>query len=270
MAADQDPQGRSFGRRLQKWARDSAELRARWGSAEGPPSSPEEATLRGYRRSTTAEVALPSPSISQRRYDALGERRHGLLVRLALAVLAVPVLAVLGLLVDPLTAQVATWALLVPLVAMAAHHGRALRRLDDERHLTFQGGLADAWGDWLAARDRLGALEGASQARAALAANEARMQALVLVLGRAESDPAHQDSEEHKASREWIYRSAAKAACLAAAEQELEAATQREVDAGDLRLAPDGDLDALDHALDTARELTVRTDEPPLMPPGRA
>ncbi|WP_185995093.1 hypothetical protein [Nocardioides campestrisoli] len=261
MAAEQGSEGRSFGRRLEKWVRDSAELRELWGSVRGTPSSPEEASLRRYRRSTTREVALPHPSISQRRYDALSQRHRELVVRLVLGLMSVPLLLVLGAVVDPVAARVAIWALVVPVIALGVHHGRALARVATERHLTLKGGLADAWGDWVTARDQLDALEGAAQARAALAANEARMQALVLALGRAESHPDHRDTEEHRESREWVFRSAAKALSLATAEKELEAAIRSEVAAGDLGLAPDGDLDALDQALDTARELTGRTPE---------
>lgn len=259
MAGDNEPRAASFGRRLQKWVRDSAELRSLWDAAH-LPTTPEEATVRRYRRSRTLEVALPHPAISQRRYDVLTEHQQAAARRVMLASLLVPLLVVLGVVVGPLAAQVAIWALLVPTAGVLAHQGRALSRIDAERRLAMSGGLADAWSDWVTAREQLEALEGAAQARAALAANEGRMHSLVLALARSQTD---QETAEHAASREWVYRSAAKAMALAEAEQELEAATQRHVDAGDLQLAPEGDLDALDHAVDTARELTRRADEPP-------
>lgn len=177
--------------------------------------------------------------------------------------LVVPLLAALGVVVGPVAVKVAVWALLVPVAGLLFHDSRAIRRINHERHLTLEGGLADAWAAWVTARAELESLDNASQARAAMAANELRMQALVLTLGRAEARPDHQDTEEHAASREWVYRSAAKAVALVTAERELEATTQRQVDAGDLQVAPEGDLGALDHALDTARELTRGMDGRP-------
>lgn len=263
MAAEQGAGGKSFGRRLEKWVRDSAELRAFVQSARGLSGTPEELAVRKYRRSSTAEMALPHPNVSQHRYELMTRRHRELSNQLAGALVVLPVLLTLGLLVGPLAAQVTLWALMLPALAVAAHRARELGRLNAERHLPLQGGLADAWKDWVTARETLESLDGAVQARAALGANESRMQSLVLALARAESRPNHRDTEEHAASREWVYRSAAKAIALATAEQELEEATQRQVDAGDLQLAPDGDLDALDQALDAAHELTQGTDEPP-------
>lgn len=264
MSDEPDPGGKSFGRRLERWVRDSTELRAVSKWARGVPATPEEASLLRYRRSRSAEVALPHPAISPHRHDALSRRHRDLTRRLLVSLLLVaPLLVVLGVVVEPVAAQVLVWALLVPLTGLALHHGRALGRLHQQRHLTLKGGLADAWSDWVAAREQLEALDGAAQSRSALAANEARMQALVLALGQADARPDHQDTEEHAASREWVYRSAAKAMALAEAERELEAATQRHVDAGDLQLAPEGDPESLDLALDTTRALTRGMDEPP-------
>ncbi|WP_110240099.1 hypothetical protein [Nocardioides gilvus] len=262
MAVDPGPGDKTFGRRLERWTRDAAELRSRIASAGGLVRTPEETALRRYQRSTTSEVALPHPSVSPRRYAALNQRHRELSTQLGLAVLLAPVLLIVGVAVGPLAAQFAIWALLLPVVALAAHRGRALRQLDAERHLALRGGLADAWRDWLAARDKVEALDGASQARAAIAANDLRMQALVVALGRADGVPGHQDTKEHAASREWVFRSAAKASALAEAERELEAATQRQVDAGELQFAPDGDLDELDQALEAARQLRREMDPP--------
>lgn len=265
MAANRDSRGKPFTRRLEKWARESADLQSLVQSARGL-GTPEETAVRKYRRSSTGDVALPHPNISAYRHDLLTRRQRTLSTHLVVLLLLVPVLAGVGLAVDPLVAKLLIGALLLPVVALAAQRVAALTRLNAERHLTLRGGVADAWRDWVSARHVLESCDGASQARAALAANESRMQALVLVLGRAEAQPNHHDTEEHKSSREWVYRTAAKAVALARAEQELQEATQRQVDAGELSFAPDGDLDALDAALDTARELSRRPDP---HPPGR-
>lgn len=254
MTADHESGAETFGRRLERWTRDSAELREQSGSSL---TSPEDATVRSYQSSTTGKTDLPEPSISQRRYEALSQRLRALSRRLVLSlVLVIPLLAVLGVVVAPVAAKVATWALLVPVAGLMLHDSRELGRINDERHLTLQGGLADAWAAWVSARAQLESLDNASQARAALDANELRMQTLVLALARAESRPDHQDTEEHATSREWVYRSAAKAVALATAEHELDVTTQHRVDAGELAVAPEGDFDALDHAIDTARALT--------------
>lgn len=271
MSDQSDSGARSFGRRLEQWVRDSAELRAmvRWGRN---PATPEEAALARYRRSRTGEVSLPHPGVSAYRYQALGRRQRTLVTRmLVMAGVLAPLLVVLGVVLDPVAAQVAAWVALAPILVLLARDAHELTRTGRERHLSLKGGLADAWSDWVDARDQLEALDGASQARAALGANEARMHTLVLSLGRAEARPDHQDTEEHVASREWVYRSAAKASALAAAEQELEATARRQVDSGELRLAPDGDLDSLDHALDSTRALTQGLAQGPdiLGPDGR-
>lgn len=255
MASDQRPEGAGFGRRLEKWVRESADLRAWVDQARGVPVSPETAALRRYQRSRTKDVALPHPALTPRAYDALGDRRRVLVQRVLAASVAVPLLITLGVLLGPALAQVAAWALLLPVIGLLAHDVRALAVLDRERHLTLRGGLADAWSDWVRARATIDALEHASQARAALGVNDARMQHLVLALGRAESRPDHRDTEEHRASRAWVYDTAAKAVALAEAERHLEVTTRLQVDAGELQVAPDGDGDALDHALDAARQI---------------
>ena len=261
MTADHESGGSAFGRRIERWTQDSAQLQ---GTSELVQGSAEDATVRRYQGSTTGKVSLPEPSISPRRYEALRQRQRDLGRRLvATLVLIVPLLVVLGVVVGPLAVQLAIWALLVPTAGLMIHDGRAIRRINQERHLTLKGGLADAWAAWGDARAELESLDNTSQARAAMAANELRMQSLVLALGQAEARPGHQDTEEYAASREWVYRSAAKAVALAAAERELEVSTQRHVDAGDLQIAPEGDFGALDHALDTARELTHGMDETP-------
>lgn len=219
--------------------------------------------MRRYEGSTTGTIELPEPSISPRRYEALSQRRRDLHRRLVVtSLLLAPLLVVLGVAVAPVALKVAIWALLVPVAGLLLHDGRTVRRINRERHLSLQGGIADAWSDWLGALHQLESLDNASQARAAMAANEPRMQALVLALARAEARPGHTDTQEHAASRQWVYRSAAKAVALATAERELEATTQRQVDAGELRIAPDGDLSALDQALDTAHELARGVDDP--------
>ncbi len=261
MTAEHESGAATFGRRLERWAHDSAQLQ---GKAESVRESTEEVTVRRYQRSTTGKIDLPEPSISSRQYEAATQRVRDLSRRLVVTlVLVMPLLAILGVVVGPFAAQVAIWALLVPVAGLLVHDSRAIRQINHERQLTLKGGLADAWAAWVSARARLETMDHASQARAAMAANELRMQALVLALGRAEARPDHRDTEEHATSREWVYRSAAKAVALATAERELEASTQLQVDAGDLQIAPEGDLGALDHALDTARELTRGMDDPP-------
>lgn len=261
MTADHEPGVASFARRLERWTHDSAQLQEESALVLAPT---EDATVRRFQRSTTGKTDLPEPSISYRRYEALRQRRRELSRRLRVTlVLIVPLLAVLGMVVGPIISKVAIWALLAPVAGLLLHDSRAIRRIDRARHLTLEGGLADAWKAWATARAELESLDNASQARAAMAANELRMQALVVALGRAESRPGHQDRVEHAASREWVYRSAAKAVALVIAERELEATTQRQIDAGDLQIAPEGDLEALDHALDTARELTRGLEDPP-------
>lgn len=264
MAAERNSAAPSFGRRLEQWTRDAVELRSRLSSAGGLARTPEETAVRRYQRSRTGPVNLPHPAVSSHRYSALTRRNREIGTQIGLALVLVPVLLVAGVAVGPLAAQLAIWALLLPLLALASQRALALRKLNAERHLTLQGGLADAWKDWVAARDKVEALDGAFQARAAIAANEPRMQALVLTLARADAKPGHKDTKEHAASREWVFRSAAKATALAAAERELEAATQRQVDAGELKFAPDGHLDELDQALDAAHELSRRADELPI------
>ncbi|MBE7325189.1 hypothetical protein IEQ44_11035 [Nocardioides sp. Y6] len=264
MAAEHHPQVTAFGRRVEKWVRDSAELRAWLQQTRGlgVPATPEEAALRRYQQSRRKEVALPHPSVTPARYEALQARHREVNRRLALAVLLIPAVVLLAIAVNPMAAQLTVAALVLPLLGLAAHDSRLLSRLTEERHLSLSGGLADAWGDWVRVRTELEALDHASQARAALSINEARMQALVMTLARAEARPGHRDTEEHAASRQWVYRTAAKAVALAEAERELEAATQRHLDAGDLQMAPDGDPAALDDALHATREIT-RGMEPP-------
>lgn len=264
MSAHQNPPGAAFGRRLEKWVRDSAELRAWLQQTRGlgVPATPEEAALRRYQQSRRKEVALPHPSVTPARYDALQARHREVNRRLTLALLLVPLVALMAIAISPVVAQLAVASLVLPLVGLAAHDARLLARLTEERHLSLSGGLAEAWGDWVRARAQIEALDNASQARAALGVNEARMQALVMTLARAEARPGHRDTPEHAQSRQWVYRTAAKAVALAQAEQELEAATQRHLDAGDLRMAPDGDPAALDEALQATREIT-RGMEPP-------
>ena len=261
MAIDPVPGEKAFGRRLERWSRDAAELGSRLSAGRGLLRTQEQTVVRRYQRSRTKEVTLPHPSVSSYRYAALNRRHGELTTQLTVASVLVPVLIVLGVTVGPFAAQVAIWALLLPALALVAHRAMALQRLSKERHLTLHGGLADAWKDWVDAREKVEALDGAAQARAAVAANDLRMQTLVLALARADATPGHRDTPEHAASREWVFRSAAKASALAAAEHELETATQRQVDAVELQYAPDGDLDQLDHALEAARELSRRSDE---------
>ncbi len=260
MTADHESGAETFGRRLERWTDDSAKLQ---GKSELVHGSTEDATVRRYQGSRTGRIDLPEPSISPRQYEASGQRRRDLSRRLVVTlVLVVPLLAVLGVVVGPMAAQAAVWMMLVPVAGLLFHDSRAIRRIDHQRHLALEGGLADAWAAWVSARAQLELVDNASQARAAMAANDLRMQALVLALGRAEARPDHRDTDEHVASREWVYRSAAKAVALAAAERELEVTNQRQMDVGDLRVAPEGDLEALDHALDAARAITLSIDDP--------
>lgn len=256
MAARQHPEGNTFGRRLEKWARESADLRAWVQQAAGVPSTPEAAALRRYQRSKTHAVALPHPTLTPRHYDALGDRHRALVRRMVVASVALPLLITLGVVLGPVAAKIAVLSLLIPLAGLLVHHARELNALEQERHVTLKGGLADAWADWVRARDQIDALEHASQARAALGINEGRVHHLILVLAQAEAEPDHRDTDEHRASRSWVYETAAKAVALAAAEAELERTTRLQVSAGDLEVAPDGDAEALDHALEAARELT--------------
>ena len=98
MASDQRPEGAGFGRRLEKWVRESADLRAWVDQARGVPVSPETAALRRYQRSRTKDVALPHPALTPRAYDALGDRRRVLVQRVLAASVAVPLLITLGVL----------------------------------------------------------------------------------------------------------------------------------------------------------------------------
>lgn len=255
MAAEQDAGGSAFARRLEKWTRDSADLQ----STGAAPNTPEEAARKRYERSRTRSVALPHPALSPAQYDALGRRRSTVLTRLTVILLAMPVVVTLAVLVGPVAAQVALWALLVPLTGAAAHQSATLARIEQQRHLRLTGGLADAWSDWGSARDHLDELGTPTQARAAIGANEARMQALVVGLSRSGDDTA-----EHQASRAWVYDTAAKAVALAQAERAIAAGAVRELALDDLRLAPDGDTDSLDRALATARALEA-DDEPPAL-----
>lgn len=257
MAADSEPAGASFERRREKWAQESADLTAAATPTDG--SSPE-ATVRRYQRSRTAPVSLPSPRISPLRYDALSQRHHALSRRRALLLLLVPVLVVLGVVVDPVVAKVVAWALLLPLAVAVVRHTRALAQIEDERHVELRGGLADAWRDWCSARTELEAIDTASQARAALGANESRMESLVAALAQVDAAGRH-DSAEHAASRAWVHTTAAKAVALTVAERQLATAVHDRTRAGELQVAPDGDTDALDRALTTARELTHDDDQ---------
>ncbi len=254
-SADEDSDASAHSRRLAKWASDSADLRAATAAPGDPDVVPEVAAMARYRRSRTTVVRLPHPMVSARRYDALTRRRSELARRTTLLLLLTPLLVVLGAVLDPLALQVAIWALLLPAAGVAVHHRRVVRAIDRERHVTLRGGLADAWSDWVAARAQLQALDHASQARAALGANEDRMHTLVLALGRADAAPDHRDAEEHAASRAWVYRSAATAGALVAAEQDLELESRRDAATSILEIAPDGDIHTLEHALDTARAL---------------
>lgn len=267
MGVDQGPVHRTFAGRLERWTRDAAELRSKVAAVGGLVRTPEETAVRRYHRSTTREVALPHPAVSPRRSEALDQRRREVVTQLMVAMLLTPVLVVIGVAAGPLGLQVATLALLLPLLVLIPHRVRLVRQLDAERQLTMKGGVADAWRDWVTARERVQALDGASRARAAIGANDARMGALVLALARADAVPGHRDPREHADSREWVFRSAAKATALAEAERQLEVATQRQVVAGELQFAPDGDLDELDLALEAARELHRRSDRAPVDSP---
>lgn len=161
-----------------------------------------------YRRSGTPVVRLPHPLVSERRYAALSERRRELVRRSRLLTALVPVLLVLGAVIDPLAAQAAVGALLLPTAGLAVHDRRAARRLDEQRQVRLRGGAADAWADWLAARDALAALPHATDARASLAVTEDRMHSLVLAL----ADSTSPDTSD---TREALYRAAATAVALA-------------------------------------------------------
>src|SRR5690606_10141753 len=106
--------------------------------------------------------------VSSFRYDALNRRHRELTTQLTVASVLVPILIILGVAVGPLAAQLAIWALLLPALALMAHRAMTLHQLGKERHLTLQGGLADAWKDWVDAREKVEALDGAAQARAAI------------------------------------------------------------------------------------------------------
>ncbi|MDT0202235.1 hypothetical protein [Nocardioides sp. AE5] len=259
MAADPDPGAGAHDRRVERWTRDSAELRG-----DTAAVSPEEAALRRYQRSRTSRVSLPHPALAHHRAPAWDRRRTVLGARLAISLaLVAPLLVVLGVVVGPLAAKIVLWALLVPTLGLAAHDARALVAGQREHRLVLRGGLADAWSDWVGATGRLEELDGAAQARAAVAVNEDRMRTLVQSLARAEAQPGHQDTPEQATARTWVYRTSAKAVALVAAERELEASARRELMAGEIELAPNGDLDALDLALGTARELTSGADDQP-------
>ncbi|MFS3130059.1 hypothetical protein ACLM5J_16785 [Nocardioides sp. Bht2] len=217
MGADDEAAASAHSRRLAKWTRDADDLRAASAPPDDPETAPEVAAMARYRRSRTGVIRLPHPLVSARRYGALTRRRHELNRRSALAVALLPVLIVIGALLDPLAAQVAIWALLVPSAGAVIHYRRKIRAIDAERQITLRGGVADAWSDWLAARTRLEQLDDASQARAQLGASEDRMHALVLTLS----------TDENHAARDWVYRNAAGANALAATEQRLELETVR-------------------------------------------
>lgn len=243
----------SYSGRLEGWARESAELHADMGTSGGDVvgevGASEEIAMRRYRRSSTRPTRLPNPLVSAYRYEMLTRRRRALVLRLVGALLALPVLVGLCLWVDPDAAQIALGALLVVPTGVVLHHVRALTRLERERHVRLQGGLADAWRDWLEASAQVEAFDGASQARAALSANEARMQTLVAALGEGDASSAARDSAEHAAASEWVYRSAATAVALARAAQ-LQSAVEP------LTLAPDGDTESLEQALEGTRSPT--------------
>jgi hypothetical protein len=262
--ASEDNSGGEFHRRIEQWTRDSAELRA--GSA-GALVAPEEAALQRYARSTAPPQPLPHPAISPQRYADLTRERSTIAVRLLVTMLAMPLVVTLAVLVDPLAASIAVGALLLPLAGFALHQTRALTRVERTRHLALRGGLAEAWADWGRARQRLEALGSPSQARAALAANEPRMQAVVLSLAQADNEAGHQDTAEQAEARAWVFGTAAKATALAQAEEDLAATTRRQLDVDELLLAPDGDDTSLDHALDSARALNRGPDHPELEQP---
>ena len=250
MPADHEPEGSTFERRREKWAQEAADLRA---AGSFDDSSPE-ATVRRYERSRTASVALRAPTLSPQRYHALSRRHRALGRRRALLMLLVPVVIVAGVMIDPLVAKVVVWALLVPLVALVLHHTREIARIEQQRHLVLRGGLADAWHDWLAAREELEAVDAAAQARAALGVNEPRMESLVVALAQADA-AGLRDTPEHAESRAWVHATAAKAVALAAAERKLGTVLEGRSAVAELQVAPDGDTDALDQALAAAREL---------------
>lgn len=254
-----DPRRSAFSERREQWSRESAELR----DSSRAPGTSVEATVTGYRRSRTGRTKLPAPALARSTYDALSRRHRSRVVGLCAALVVLPVLLVLALVVDPVVVTIVLLALLVPVGAFALHQGVSAARLEEQRHLLLRGGLADAWRDWLTARDTLAGLSHASQSYAAVAANEVKMETLVLTLARADADSSHRDSPAHAASRDWVFQNAAKAVALVAAEQELDALQQSHTAAGELDLAPDGDDDALDRALETARALRASVDEPP-------
>lgn len=234
-APDDEGRASEHARRLERWSREAAEIRAAGASPDDPDVPLEQAALARYNRSTTRLVRLPHPAVSARRYAALTRRRRELLTRTAVLVALFPVLAVLALVLDPVAAKVAMTVLLLACGAVAVHHLRSASRLESERHVQLRGGVADAWRDWLDARQRLEQLHTATAARAAIGATEDRMRLLVLELSRepgAGSDPA----------RHWVHRTSANAVALAAAEE------RRALDPGDR-------ADAVRRALDTAREL---------------
>ncbi|WP_110205263.1 hypothetical protein [Nocardioides daejeonensis] len=249
---DPAPGAGAFEQRLERWTRESEALRAGSDAA----LDPEEAALLRYRRSTTGATPLPHPLISPERYDDLTRQQRRAALLMAVLLLLAPVLVVLGLVVDPTALQAAILVLLAPTLVGAAGAGRRIVVLGRRRQVTLRGGLADAWRDWMAARAEVEAIDHAAQARAALGANEPRMESLILALAEVGTRPG-QETDVHTASREWIYRSAAKAVALAAAERQVEAASVRELESTTLQLAPSGDADALDHALRAARELSL-------------
>src|SRR5690606_10252833 len=102
------------------------------------------------------------------RYAALTQRCRELNKQATLMWLLVPAILVLGAVSGPVAVQAGIWALLLPLIALLMHRIKSVRRMNAERHLPLEGGLADAWRDWVAARDKIDSLDGAAQARAAL------------------------------------------------------------------------------------------------------
>lgn len=249
MGAPDDESGSAHSRRVAQWARDSAEFRP---DADVPDGDDAAQALMRYRRSRTTVVRLPHPLFPASRHRALDEGRRQLARRVAILLILEPLLVVLAVVVEPLALQLAIGALALVDLGVVVHHRSAVRAIDRERHITLHGGLADAWSDWLVARERLAVLDDASQARAALDVNEDRMRTLVAALGTSAPQP---ETDQFAASEDWVYRSAATAGALVAAEQRLELERRQDVDAGILAVAPDGDLDALQHALDNARAL---------------
>ena len=253
-----EPRRSAFSERREQWSRESAELR----DSSRAPGTSVEATVNGYRRSRTRRAKLPAPALARSTYEALSRRHRSRVVGLSAALIVLPVLLVLALVVDPMVLTIGLLALLLPVGAFAVHQGVSASRLEEQRHVVLRGGLADAWRDWLSARDTLAGLSHASQSYAAVAANEVKMETLVLALGRADADSSHRDSESHAASRAWVFQNAAKAVALVAAEQELDALQRGQAATGELEFTPDGDDDALDQALEAARELRASVEEP--------